>query len=147
MIDSYLSDNALEAVREAASEAAWYTKLLKVLSQLYSSMLLIVILRNKKNFTREGDYSLFLFTVSFLAIANIVSPLSSMARFVILCYPLLSYLWLRLFKAKRNNTWILAMPIFKFLPFFTTFSHYTITTPLELFYASPIILVFKYLLL
>jgi len=146
MFDSYLSKDAVASYNNMISTAAWYTRLLQFLSQIYPSILLVFIYFNKKLIGKANDYSLFLFCMALITVVNIVSPLSSMRRFMIICYPIIAYLWINCFKAKKNNTIILLLPIFMFLPYYQLLGNYIYFAPREVLYTNPLFLLIKNLL-
>ncbi len=138
MIDTYLSDDAIQKTESTQKAAAWYTTIFQMMSQIYPNIILLIIYFKREIIKERKDYQLFLFCLSYMTIVNLISVLPSLGRFAVLDYPILAYLWLRCFKGEKYNGWIYIMPLFMFLPFFHLTLNYFKYTSGELLYSNPV---------
>ncbi len=151
MVSNYTNDIAIENSQFKASKYAMLKMLFEYLKLFYVFLMAFCLIRERRK-RKQVDvgetniYQAFLIWVSFCNFSMSIPAVGR--RFIVVAYPLLAYLWLSFWGLKRRNWILYFLPVAFFYDLFwqTPVCYTTVLEP-EFFFASPIYLIIKNLII
>lgn len=150
---SYTNEEYMYLVNEGGSGYIWLKRLLEKITLLYITILTYIMHINyKKNIEHSKCKSVYIFLLINVIFCNFTILIPSLgSRFIMLSLPLIAYIWLSCFNAKKYNIYIyilggiftmtILIPIYQF----TCLQYYLIVLDSDFFINSPIVSFFKHL--
>lgn len=143
-MELYASEEALDAYGEKNASTLYYIikTLFSVVSLLYINFLVLKIVRFSKTDLSAKPFSNFL--VIFAVFCNLTMIIPSVGgRYIVLCYPIIAYLWLNVIGISQLSNWIKVLPLFFLLTFRSKLLQYTLVLDSDFYYMNLFSLIFK----
>lgn len=123
----------------------WLSKLLKLAIRYYYAIMVYLIYKNSSLIkSNEKTKDLYQVLFVFFPIANFLSAIPSMGRFVNLSLPIIAYIWLVNFKGYKYDKFLILYLFLSIVSFKETFDVYkSLFEPCFLF-SNPLYLIWKY---
>lgn len=153
--DGYVSAMYVYEINEGGSGNMWLKRLLELCCRSYFNIMLVVMILHYRDYIeRSKCVQAFRFLLVVMSFANFTMMVPSLgSRFIMLALPFIAYIWLVCFSEKRFRKYIymlgimfvLLAPIPVQIMQLPCLMHYFKVLEPDFFLASPIYLVFKYL--
>ena len=151
--DGYLDAWYILEQNEGGSGRIWIKRLLELCFRMYLNLLVIIMWLNYNDRIKGTDCeNIFKFLLVLMALVNFTMIIPSLgARFQLLTYPFIAYIWMRCFQLKRYDKYVYLLGVFLvgalFLPVSVSglpcLNYYNKVLEPSFYYASPIYLILK----
>lgn len=151
--DGYLDAWYILEQNEGGSGRIWIKRLLELSFRLYLNFLVIIMWRNYDCRIKGTECeSFFRFLIVLMAFVNFTMIIPSLgARFQLLTYPFIAYIWMRCFQLRKFDKYLYTLGIFLlgalFLPVSVAglpcLNYYDEVLESNFYFSSPIYLIFK----
>ena len=116
--------------------------------KIYTNLLVVLFIFNRKLIKGNGMKSLYIFIVVFMTYINFAMPIPALSRrSIVMAYPIIAYLWLATFGKIKYQWLIYAFPFVWALQIMTYIGFYNSVLDFTFYISSPIVLVIRYLIL
>ncbi|NLC31631.1 MAG: hypothetical protein GX765_06300 [Candidatus Moranbacteria bacterium] len=146
---SNLSDKYtnIEAFEEISNQSGWI-RTIKNIVFLYLFLIIMFFIKNEKTITSNlKTKNLYLFLLVWVSIFNFFMFIPSLGnRYIIISYPIISYIWLVNFKNTKYNKIIFLLPLVFLWNIIEQIIYYNIVISYDFYFSSPFYLIYKYIL-
>lgn len=148
MVEGYTSAKYIESINNG-SGFFWVSQLFQILTLVYLNIMVILLIINSKVIVNEvKTKALFLFLIFWMSFSNFFMIIPSVGeRFILLAYPLISYIWLVHFKGRKYQVFLLFLPIVFFMWIYSNINIVNKVIAPSFFVSNPIYLIYKYLII
>lgn len=147
LVSSYTDEEYID-LRNVTGGFGWWIKEILTTFKLFLINLLIYLFILNKNKILNKDKYILTFIILWVAIFNMFISVPSLGwRFLPIAYPFIAYLWFKVFGTIRYRYVVLLLPLAFFWDLIDYSRRIGNHIPLDIFYQSPIILTYKYLII
>lgn len=148
MVESYTNLDYID-YREKVMRDSNYAIILNFLINLFLNFIVWLFIKNSKSILNNPSTSnLYQFLLVWMTFVNFTRPIPSFgSRFIMLSYPLISYIWLVHFSGKKYQKLLLLIPFIFSLQIYQQLLLYNFVLKPEFYFASPLYLFFKYIII
>lgn len=125
----------------------WIPELFQLLQLLYLNLLTFILIRSSYAIkSNPKTKNLYLFLLVWITVFNFLSSIPSAGRYLALCYPLVTYIWLANIQNIKYNKVIFLAPIVYSWSIFIYIGRYNLVLDPLFYFSNPFYLVYKHLL-
>lgn len=142
--DLYAADQAVSEYGERRTSTLYYiiSTIFSVASLIYVNILTLKIKKEAESNSQFNPFSNFLVILIIFCNLSMILP-SVGARYIILCYPIIAYLWLNLKGVRKESGWIMLFPLFFFMSIRGKLLLYTTVLESDFYYMNLLSLILK----
>jgi len=116
--------------------------------RIFTNLLVVLFIFNRKSIKENNTRNLYLFILIFMTYVNFAMPIPALGtRSIVMAYPIIAYIWLANFGKTKYQWLIYALPFVWLFDIIKHIGYYFMVLDWTFFISSPVILVFKYLIL
>lgn len=147
MIVVYTSEGQFESNEQISSLGGKIQNILNYAKFGLMNFMVYLLILNKEEIGKTSqDNKVFAFILFWIGIFNIFYSIPSFgSRFIVLGYPLLAYLWLRLFGVFKYKWVVLLIPVVLFWDIRLKLNSFERWQSIDFLYTNPILIIYKYL--
>lgn len=141
-------DRLFEEITFSGSGFWWVPMVFDRLYRIYTNLLVVLFIINRKQIKNSVNWNLYVLAIILLTFVNFAMPIPGLGtRTIVMVYPIIAYIWLSVFGKKKYPWLIYAFPFVWFIQIWTYIGYYNMVLDWLFYFSSPIIMIFKYLIL
>lgn len=146
---SYTDTDYIKLRNTTGTGYSWVADTFKFIEKFYINLLVFLFIKNSSTIkSNPKTKNLYLFILVWMVFVNFFMYVPSLGvRYVLLAYPLITYVWLMSFKDFKYKNVLYAMPvIFSFHFFGMIYNYYPKVLEPIFYFSNPFYLIYKYLI-
>ena len=141
------AERLYEHISFSGSGFWWVPMVFDSLYKIYTNLLVVMFIINRKMIKQTECKNLYLFALIFMAFINFSIPIPALGqRTIVMIYPIIAYIWLSCFGTNKYSWLIYIFPLIWAWQIMTYLGHYMTVLDLSFFVTSPFYMIFKYLI-
>lgn len=148
MAISYTDPEYITERNASGTGFSWVEDLFNILVKLYINLMVFLFIKNSKLILNNSNTSnLYSFLLVLMSFVNFTMPIPSVGgRFIMLSYPLISYIWLVNFKGYKYKIFLYIAPFIFLFSIYEQIILYIMVLEPNFLISSPFYLIYKYLI-
>ncbi|WP_285269911.1 EpsG family protein [Kaistella rhinocerotis] len=149
MVNDYTDAEYVKSRNEVGIGYGFIPHTFDILMRIYQALLIFLFIKNSKQIrSNNKTNNLYLFLLVWASVFNFFAFVPSLGvRFNTFVWPLIAYIWLVNFKQVKYKEVLYGMPLVFAWNFFTMFGYYNMVLTWDFYISSPVVLIFKYLII
>lgn len=147
MAESYTDESYIQERANSGTGFFWIATIFNFLVRVYMNFLVWLFIKNSKEIINNTKTKyLFSFLLVLMVFVNFTMAIPSLGgRYMLLSYPIIAYIWLVVFKGRKYDKVLYAMPfIFSFSFYIQIVLYNKVLDPI-FYFSNPIYLLYQYL--